>query len=373
MVKVAVLVAPGFEEGETLTIVDIIRRANIECELVGTDEIVTGAHDITVKCDVILDANLSDSYDMVVLPGGRPGADNLRDNESVIKVIKEMDAEGKWVAAMCAAPIALEQAGILENRNYTAYVGYQDIIKVGNFKEDIVVVDKNLVTSRGPATAYEFAYALVDVLGGDSIAVKNVWFIQMHLMLRREKSMAKVAVLMAEGYEEGETLTIVDILRRADIETATFYFGDDEFVKGMHNMYIKADKKFGSEVYEYDVVVLPGGRPGGANLLANPEVIKLVKDINATEGKYIGAMCSGTVVLSEAKVIDGKDVTGYTGYAEKLIGGNFKEDVVVFDKNIITSQGPATPYPFAYKIAEVLGKDTAVLRERMLYNFACGR
>lgn len=79
--------------------------------------------------------------------------------------------------------------------------------------------------------------------------------------------MAKVAVLMAEGYEEGETLTIVDILRRADIETATFYFGDDEFVKGMHNMYIKADKKFGSEVYEYDVVVLPGGRPGGANLL----------------------------------------------------------------------------------------------------------
>lgn len=185
--------------------------------------------------------------------------------------------------------------------------------------------------------------------------------------------MVKVAVLMAEGYEEGETLTIVDILRRAEIETTTFHFGDDEFVKGMHNMYIKADKKFGSEVYEYDVVVLPGGRPGGANLLANPDVIKLVQDFNATEGKYIGAMCSGTVVLSEAKVIDGKDVTGYTGYAEKLIGGNFKEDVVVFDQNIITSQGPATPYPFAYKIAEVLGKDTTVLRERMLYNFAGDR
>ncbi|HEL2584873.1 TPA: DJ-1/PfpI family protein [Streptococcus suis] len=173
MVKVAVLVAPGFEEGETLTIVDIIRRANIECELVGIDEIVTGAHDITVKCDAVLDANLSGEYDMVVLPGGRPGADNLRDNKLVIKAINEMDAEGKWVAAMCAAPIALEQAGILENRNYTAYVGYQDFIKVGNFKEDIVVVDKNLVTSRGAATAYEFAYALVDVLGGDSIAVKK--------------------------------------------------------------------------------------------------------------------------------------------------------------------------------------------------------
>ena len=69
--------------------------------------------------------------------------------------------------------VSLKIEIILENRNYTAYVGYQDIIKVGNFKEDIVVVDKNLVTSRGPATAYEFAYALVDVLGGDSIAVKK--------------------------------------------------------------------------------------------------------------------------------------------------------------------------------------------------------
>lgn len=184
--------------------------------------------------------------------------------------------------------------------------------------------------------------------------------------------MAKVAVLMAEGYEEGETLTIVDILRRAEIETATFSFGE-EFVKGMHHMYIKADKVFGPEVYEYDVIVLPGGRPGGANLLANPDVIKLVQSFNETKGKYLAAMCSGTVVLSEARVIDGKDVTGYTGYAEKLIGGNFKNDVVVFDQNIITSQGPATPYPFAYKIAEVLGKDVSVLKERMLYNFAGGR
>ncbi|MGT2828229.1 DJ-1 family glyoxalase III [Streptococcus hillyeri] len=184
--------------------------------------------------------------------------------------------------------------------------------------------------------------------------------------------MAKVAVLMAEGYEEGETLTIVDILRRAEIETATFSFGE-EFVKGMHNMYIKADKVFSEEVYDYDVVVLPGGRPGGANLLANSDVIKLVQKFNETEGKYIAAMCSGTVVLSEAKVIDGKNVTGYTGYEEKLIGGNFKHDVVVFDQNIITSQGPATPYPFAYKIVEVLGKDTSTMRERMLYHFAGGR
>lgn len=183
--------------------------------------------------------------------------------------------------------------------------------------------------------------------------------------------MARAAVLMAEGYEEGETLTIVDILRRAEIECHTFSFGE-EFVKGMHGMYVKADKVFPSDVADYDIVILPGGRPGGANLKANPDVLKLVREFDR-QGKLIGAMCSGTVVLSDAGVITGKKVTGYTGYAEKLIGGIFQEDVVVYDQNIITSQGPATPYPFAYKIAEVLGKDTSELRSRMMYDFAGGK
>lgn len=192
--------------------------------------------------------------------------------------------------------------------------------------------------------------------------------------------MEKVAVLMAEGYEEGETLTIVDILRRAGISCETFAVKtwnqeeqkQERFVRGMHGMFIKADKEFSDEVKDYDMVVLPGGRPGGANLRENPEVIRMVKYF-AAEGKYVAAMCSGTLVLAEADVIQGREVTGYTGYAEKLPGAVFKEDVVVADKNMITSQGPATVYPFAYKLAEVLGKDVSVLKERMLYNFAGGR
>lgn len=183
--------------------------------------------------------------------------------------------------------------------------------------------------------------------------------------------MEKVAVLMAEGYEEGETLTIVDLLRRAGIECHTFSF-DEEFVKGMHHMYIKADKKFGEEVKNYDMLVLPGGRPGGANLKNNPDVIAMVQYFN-DHNKYLAAMCSGTIVLSDAQVIDGKKVTGYTGYAQKLIGGQFIDDVVVFDQNIITSQGPATPYPFAFKIIEVFGKDVTEMKERLMYNFAGGK
>jgi 4-methyl-5(b-hydroxyethyl)-thiazole monophosphate biosynthesis len=172
MKKAAVLVAPGFEEGETLTIVDIIRRANIQCDMFGSQEDVEGGHGIIVKCDRVINEEVID-YDMVILPGGYGGAAYLRDDETVQNIIKEMDKQNKYICAMCAAPIALEKAGLLDNKNFTAYKGYDKKIKAGHYLEDKIVIDKNIVTSRGPATAYAFAYKLVDLLGGDSLTVKK--------------------------------------------------------------------------------------------------------------------------------------------------------------------------------------------------------
>lgn len=173
MKKAALIIAEGFEESEALTIADILRRAEIRCDLMGlVQEEVTGAHDITVRCDTVLSEELAD-YDMVILPGGYGGSDNMRNSDELIRILKKMDADGKYVCAMCAAPIVLERAGLLEGRNYTAYVGYDSKIHQGNYLEDIVVRDGNMITSRGPATAYAFAYALVDALGGDSMAVKK--------------------------------------------------------------------------------------------------------------------------------------------------------------------------------------------------------
>jgi protein deglycase len=183
--------------------------------------------------------------------------------------------------------------------------------------------------------------------------------------------MASVAVLMAEGFEEGETTTIIDILRRAGVTCDSFAIGTNP-VLGMHGIRVVADKTFGSEISDYDMIVLPGGRPGGENLRTNSEVIALVREFTS-QGRWVAAMCSGTTVLAEAKVIEGKKVTGYTGYADKMPGATFLEDVVVVDPNLVTSQGPATPYPFAYAIAEALGVDTAALRERMLYHRAGGK
>jgi len=84
-----------------------------------------------------------------------------------------MNQKGKYLGAICAAPIVLEAAGVLANRNYTAYIGYDKVIKQGHYLEDKVVIDENIITSRGSATAYAFAYRLVDILGGDSLAVKQ--------------------------------------------------------------------------------------------------------------------------------------------------------------------------------------------------------
>ena len=95
--------------------------------------------------------------------------------------------------------------------------------------------------------------------------------------------MKKAAVLMAEGYEEGETLTVVDLLRRAGVECHTFSFGED-FVKSTHGMYIKADKVFSDEVKDYDLIFLPGGNPGGIHLRENPAVLDMVRWFDA-QGK----------------------------------------------------------------------------------------
>lgn len=172
MPKVAVILANGFEEIEALTVVDVLRRANITCHMVGFEDTVTGSHAIQVQADRVFDGNLSE-YDMIVLPGGMPGSAHLRDNEQLITELQKFEKIGKKVAAICAAPIALNQAGLLEGRNFTCYDGVQEQIVDGHYHKETVVVDGNVITSRGPATALAFAYHLVETLGGDAKALRD--------------------------------------------------------------------------------------------------------------------------------------------------------------------------------------------------------
>ena len=109
---------------------------------------VTGSHGIQVAMDGVFDGNFAD-YDLVVLPGGMPGSTNLRDNETLIASLQEAAKAGKYVAAICAAPIVLERAGLLEGRKFTCFPGVEEQIASGEHQTDLVVVDGNIVTSRG--------------------------------------------------------------------------------------------------------------------------------------------------------------------------------------------------------------------------------
>jgi 4-methyl-5(b-hydroxyethyl)-thiazole monophosphate biosynthesis len=169
MKNIAVILADGFEEIEALTVVDIMRRAGENCQIITINDInVRGAHDIVVKADRILDEEIK-NYDVIVLPGGMPGSKNLKDSQEVIELVKYFNNNNKLIAAICAAPIVLAKADIISGLNITSYPGYEEDLKKANYIEDKhVVIDKNIITSRGPATTIEFSYKLLELLNNDS-------------------------------------------------------------------------------------------------------------------------------------------------------------------------------------------------------------
>ena len=160
--KVAVLLAEGFETVEALTTVDILRRAGVECATFATkNQDVTTSHHVTVKADKVFSDEIK-NYDLVVLPGGMPGSVNLRDDERVIELLKEFNNSNKKIAAICAGPISLGKAGLSEGKNVTCYPGFEDQLGNCNYKEELVVVDGNIITGRGPAAAIPFAFEILN-------------------------------------------------------------------------------------------------------------------------------------------------------------------------------------------------------------------
>lgn len=170
--KIMVFLADGFEEVEALTVVDYLRRCNIVVDTVSiADEKVRGAHEIVVLANKnIKELDELNFYHGVVIPGGMPGASNLRDDNRVIDIIKEMNSNNKLVAAICAGPIVLERAGVIKGKNVTSYPGFGEVLKDSNYKEEYVVKDENTITSRGPALAVDFAIEIVRYLLGDEKA-----------------------------------------------------------------------------------------------------------------------------------------------------------------------------------------------------------
>ncbi len=167
MKSIAVLLAPGFEEIEAVTIIDVLRRADLQVTVAGLQEgPVTGSHEITIASDTSLDRIRPDAFDMVVLPGGLPGTYHLRDDPRVIGFLREMAGAGKHTCAICAAPVVLKAADLVAGKAVTSHPALREEMQGLDYREDRVVVDGKVVTSRGPGTALEFSLELVRILAG---------------------------------------------------------------------------------------------------------------------------------------------------------------------------------------------------------------
>jgi 4-methyl-5(b-hydroxyethyl)-thiazole monophosphate biosynthesis len=171
MSRVLVPLAQGFEEIEAVSIIDVLRRAGVEVIVASLthDMRVRGANGITIEADDEVKNFQADALDMVVLPGGWDGTYALADDANVQKILQDMDAKGKHIGAICAAPFALNKAGVLKH-NYTCYPSVEEQIRQEGYQGEasMVVEDGNVMTSRGPATALCFALEIVRKLEGDA-------------------------------------------------------------------------------------------------------------------------------------------------------------------------------------------------------------
>lgn len=167
MPKVLVPLAQGCEEIEAITVIDILRRAKIEVLAAGLDaQAVRASRGVMLLPDTTLELALQHEFDMIVLPGGQPGTNNLKADPRIIALLQRMSAQDKYIAAICAAPSVLAVAGLLDGKRATSFPGALDAFKRVHLQHAAIVEDGKLITSRGPGTAMDFALLLVERLAG---------------------------------------------------------------------------------------------------------------------------------------------------------------------------------------------------------------
>lgn len=169
MPSVLLPLAQGSEDLEAITVLNILRRAGIEAISASLDgQAIRGSRGTVIVPDTSLDEALKRDFDMVVLPGGQPGTNNLKADTRIIKLVQDMAAEGRYVCAICAAPSILATAGLLDGKRATSFPGALDAFPHVSRQPQAIVEDGKLITSRGPGTAMDFALTLVERLSGRS-------------------------------------------------------------------------------------------------------------------------------------------------------------------------------------------------------------
>lgn len=169
-----VLFADGSEELEAISIVNILRRGGVAVTLAGlSDGALHGSRGVVIQPDCVLETVLQQDFDLVVLPGGQPGTTHLKNDVRVLNLVRRQHQAGRWVAAICAAPSVLAEAGLLHGKHATCYPTCLDAYPDVHLSTEAVVQDGQIITSRGPGTALDFALTLLEKLTPQRASVEN--------------------------------------------------------------------------------------------------------------------------------------------------------------------------------------------------------
>ncbi|CAN1132219.1 Protein DJ-1 homolog B [Linum perenne] len=385
--KVLVPIADGTEPMEAVITIDVLRRAGADVTVasVGKELRVEAAHGVKIIADSLVSNCVDDVFDLIALPGGIPGATNLRDCKELENMVKKQATDGRPYAAVCASPaVALGSWGLLKGLKATCYPSFMEQLQSSaTAVESRVQQDGIVITSRGPGTTMEFAVALVEQLygkekaaevsgplvmrpnHGDEYTIKELNSIPWGI-----KDVPQVLVPIANGSEEMEATMIVDILRRAKLNVVVASVDEKLEILASRNVKLEADMLLDEAAkLSYHLIVLPGGLGGAQAFSKSEKLVNLLKKQCESNLPY-GAICaSPALVLEPHGLLKGKKATAFPAMCEKLSDKSEIENRVVVDGNLITSRGPGTSMEFALAIVEKLfGRSKAMeLAKTMLF------
>ncbi|KAL4280998.1 hypothetical protein GQ457_03G024430 [Hibiscus cannabinus] len=368
--QVLVPIANGTEPMEAVITIDVLRRSGAEVTVASVEKElrVDACHGVKIVADALIGDCKDTVFDLIALPGGMPGATNLKDCSVLENVVKKQAADGRLYAAVCASPaVALGSWGLLKGLKATCYPSFMEqLSSCATAVESRVQQDGKVVTSRGPGTTMEFAVTLVEQLCGKEKAAEvsgpllmrpnhgdEHTVTELHPMEWKCNNIPQILVPIADGSEEMEAIMIIDILRRAKANVVVASVGDNLEILASRKVKLVADMLLEEAAkFSYDLIVLPGGL-GGAQAFANADKLVSLLKQQAESNKPYGAICaSPALVLEPYGLLKGKKGTAFPAMCEKLTDQSVIENRVVVDGNLITSRGPGTSMEFGLGIVD---------------------
>ncbi|KAL5705711.1 protein deglycase [Ranunculus cassubicifolius] len=353
--KVLVPIGYGTEEMEAVIVIDVMRRAGARVVVASVEPQleVEASCGIRLIADTRISSCIDETFDLIALPGGMPGSARLRDCEILRKITSKQAEEKRLYAAICAAPaITLNPWGLLKRKQTTGHPAFMHQLPTFWAVKSNIQVSGELTTSRGPGTAFQFVLSLVEQLLGESVAVELGGALQLcteNIHPKKEEfnkvewtvdHIPQVLIPVANGSEEIEVATVVDILRRAKMNVVVASVQKSLKIVAARGTKMVADKSISDAATSvYDLIILPGGVSGSERLQKSRILKKLLKE-QEIGGRVVGAICSSPEILEKQGLLKGRRAAGDGG----------DDASVIIDGTLVTSKGLARMIDFALEI-----------------------